>query len=164
MSAEPASGIRLQPKASLFTMFARPAPKHRYSHAFGSTGLPNTVIYATFPLSYWCGCKCRRNRPPESASSQKHRYLRCFGPGLLQNLAIYRPLGGQCSQTQLFTQHLLSHTGPAVNLVETGFQPKASLFTAFWARAAPKHRYLQAFERPVLPTHNTFCKSYEDGA
>ena len=99
-------------------------------------------------------------------SSQKYRYLPCFGPELLQNIAIYRPLGGQCSQTALFTQHLPSHTGLAVSVVETGFQPKVSLFTVFRARAAPKHRYLQAFGRPVLPNsiiYATFALSYWSG-
>ena len=86
-----------------------------------------------------------------SPSSLKYRYLRCFGPGLLQNIAIYMLLGGQCSQTPLFTQHLPSHIGVAVSVVEIRLQPKASLFTLFWARAAPKHRYLPAFGRPVLP-------------
>ena len=37
----------------------------------------------------------------------------------------------------------------AVSVVAIPFQPKVSLFTMFWARAAPKHRYLQAFGRPV---------------
>ena len=99
-------------------------------------------------------------------SRQKYRNLPCFGPELLQNIAIYKPLGGQCSQTALFTQHLLSHTGLAVNLVETGLQPKVSLVIAFWARAAPKHRYLQAFGRPVLPNsiiYATFALSYWSG-
>ena len=86
-----------------------------------------------------------------SGSSPKYRYLPCFGPGLLQNIAIYRLLGGQCSQAPLFTQRLPSHTVLAVSVVETGFQPKVLLFTVFWARAAPKHRYLRAFGRPVLP-------------
>ena len=86
-----------------------------------------------------------------SPSSQKYRYLQCFGPGLLQNIAIYMLLGGQCSQAPLFTQHLPSHTGAAVSVVETGCQPKVSLFTMFWARAAPKHRYLHALGRPLLP-------------
>ena len=51
----------------------------------------------------------------------------------------------------------------AVNLVETGFQPGVLLFTKVWARAAPKHRYLQAFGRPVLPNtiiYATFALSY----
>ena len=97
------------------------------------------------------------------ASNHKYRYLRCFGPGLLQNIAIYTLLGSQCSQTPLFTQHLTSHTGLAVNLVEIRFQPKISLFTVFWARPAPKHRYLQAFGRPVPPNtiiYATFGLSY----
>ena len=98
-----------------------------------------------------------------SASSQKYRYLQCFGPGLLQNIAIYSLLGGQCSQTPLFTQHLPCHTGVAVNLVEIRLQPKVSLFTVSWARAAPKHRYLHAFGRPVLPStiiYAAFALSY----
>ena len=98
-----------------------------------------------------------------SASSQKHRYLHCFGPELLQNIAIYSLLGGQCSQTLSLTQHLPSHTGGAVSVVEIRFQPKASLFTMFWVRAAPKHRYLQTFGRPVLPNtiiYATFALSY----
>ena len=72
--------------------------------------------------------------------------------GLLQNIAVYSLLGGQCSQTPLFTHHLPSHTGGAVNLVAIRLQPKVSLFTVFWARAAPKHRYLHAFGRPLLPS------------
>ena len=98
-----------------------------------------------------------------SGSSPKYRYLQCFGPELLQNIAIYTLLGGQCYQILLFTQHLPSHTGLAVSVVETGLQPKASLFTAFWARAAPKHRYLQPFGRPVLPNsiiYAPFALSY----
>ena len=39
-------------------------------------------------------------------SSQKYCYLRFFGLRLLQNIAIYMLLGGQCSQTPLFTHHL----------------------------------------------------------
>ena len=100
------------------------------------------------------------------ASSQKYRPLQCFMPGLLQSIAIYRLLGGQCSQTPLFTQHLPSHIGVAVNLVEIRGQPKASLFTVFWARAAAKHRYLQAFGRPVLPNtiiYAPFGLSYWSG-
>ena len=99
-------------------------------------------------------------------ASQKNRYLRCFGPELLQNIAIYRLLGGQCSQTALFTQHLPFHTVLAVSVVETGGQPKVSLFTVFWVRAAPKHRYLPAFGRPVLPNsiiYATFALSYWSG-
>ena len=99
----------------------------------------------------------------QSASSQKYRYLQCFGPGLLQNIAIYRLLGGQCSQTPLFTHHLPSHTGGAVSVVAIRLQPKVSLFTVFWARAAPKHRYLQAFGRPLLPNtiiYAPFALSY----
>ena len=98
-----------------------------------------------------------------SGASQKHRYLRCFGPGLLQNIAIYRLLGGQCSQTPLSTHHLPTHTGGAVSVVEIPFMQKALLFTMFWARAAPKHRYLQAFGRPVLPNtviYAPFALSY----
>ena len=97
------------------------------------------------------------------AFSQKYRYLQCFGPGLLQNIAIYKLLGGQCSQTPLFTHHLPSHTGVAVSVVAIRFQPKVSLFTVFWFRAAPKHRYLQAFGRPVLPNtliYAAFALSY----
>ena len=75
-----------QPKVSLFTVFwARAAPKHRYLHAFGRPVLPNTVIYAPFALSYWCGCKCRRD------------------PGPAQSIAIYSVLGQACSKTSLFT-------------------------------------------------------------
>ena len=45
-------------------------------------------------------------------------------------------------------------------------QPKVSLFAVFWARAAPKHRYLLAFGRPVLPNtiiYSTFAISYCSG-
>ena len=87
-----------------------------------------------------------------------------FGLGLLQNIAIYNLLGGQGSQTRLFTHHLSSHTGGAVSVVEIRGQPKASLFTVFWARAVPKYRYLHAFGRPVLPNTiiyaATFALSY----
>ena len=98
-----------------------------------------------------------------SGSSQKYSYLQCFGPGLLQNIVIYVLLGGQCSQTPLFMHHLCSHLGVAVSVVAIRFQPKVSLFTVFWARAAPKHRYLQAFGRPVLPNtiiYASFALSY----
>ena len=96
-------------------------------------------------------------------ASQKYRYLRCFGPELLPNIAIYRLLGGQCSQAPLFTAHLPSHTVLAVSVVEIRLQPKVSLFAVFLARAAPKHRHLPAFGRPVLPTtiiYATFALSY----
>ena len=96
-------------------------------------------------------------------SSQTYRYLQCFGPGLLQNIAICKLLRSRCSQTRSFTQHLLSHTGLAVNLVEIRLQPQVLLFTMFWARAAPKHRYLHAFGRPVLPKQDylrNICLSY----
>ena len=72
-------------------------------------------------------------------------------------------LRGQCSQTPLFTHHLPSHTGEAANLVARSFQPKVSLFTVFWARAASKPRYLQPFGRPVLPNtiiYAQFALSY----
>ncbi len=39
-----------------------------------------------------------------------------------------------------------------INIKDTiDIQPTVSLFTVFWARAAPKHRHLQPFGRPVLP-------------
>ena len=72
-------------------------------------------------------------------------------------------LRGQCFQTPLSTQHVPSHTGGPVSVVETDLQPKASLFTAFWARLALKHRYLHAFGRPVLPNtiiYAAFALSY----
>ena len=122
----------------------------------GSQRSQHTISYETFGLSYGCGCTCRRNPP----------YLQCFGLGLLQNIAIYMLLGGQCSQTPSFTQHLPSHTGVAVSVVGIRGQPKVSLFTTFWARAAPKHRYLHAFEGPVLPNiiiYATFGLSYRCG-
>ena len=78
--------IRLQPKASSFIVFwARVAPKHRYLQPFGRPVLPNTIIYAPFALSYWWGCKCRRD------------------PGPAKSIAIYGVLGQGCSKTSLFT-------------------------------------------------------------
>ena len=148
------------------------SPKYGYLRCFGPGLLQNIAIY------WLLGGQCSQTRlftqhlpshiggavnVVESGASQKYRYLRCFGPGLLQNIAIYMLLGGQCSQTPLFTQHLPSHTGGAVNLVEIRGQPKVSLFTVFWARAASKHRYLHAFGRPVLPNtiiYATFAFSY----
>ena len=93
------SSINLQPNVSLFTMFwARAAPKHRYLHAFGRPGLPNTIIYATFALSYRCGCKCRRDPPPAKSIAiytvlgqgcSKTCYLHSFGRPVLPNTIIY---------------------------------------------------------------------------
>ena len=77
-------------------------------------------------------------------AAPKQRYLLAFG-------------GGQCSQTHIFTQHLAAHSGLAVNLVEIRLQPrfqaKVSLFTTFWARAAPKQRYLLAFGEASAHKH-----------
>ena len=61
-------------------------------------------------------------------------------------------LGGQSSQTLIFMQHVPSHTGVAVNLIEIRFQPKVLLFTdlrpellqniaiyRLWEANAPNH-------------------------
>ena len=122
-------------KTSLFTCFwEASAPKHTLfmQHLASHTGEAVSVVEVRFQPKVFF-------------------YSQCFGPGLLQNIAIYTLLGGQCSQTPLFTHDLASHMGGAVSVVETGCQPKVSLFTVFRARAALKHRYLHAFGRPVLP-------------
>ena len=123
---------------SLFTSFWQAgAPKH-------------AIIYATFAFSYWFGCKPRRDPPPAKSIAT----YGVLGQGCSKTSVFTCFLGGQCFHTQLFTQHLPSHTGAAVSLVEIRLQPKASLFKVFWARVAPKHCYLQASGRPVRPKHN----------
>ena len=92
---------------------------------------------------YWCGCKCRRDPvPAKSIAISIVLGQGCSKPPLFT--FIYILLGGQCSQPLLFIQHLASHTGVAVSVIEIRFQPKVSLFPLFWARAAPKHCYLHA--------------------
>ena len=124
-------------KTSLFTSFwEASAPKHDYLRSI------------CLLILVWLRVLSK------PGASQKHRYTAFWGPALLQNIAICRLLGGQCSQTPLFTAHLPSHAVLAVSVVEIRVQPKVSLVALFWARAAPKHRYLHAFGRPVLPNTN----------
>ena len=87
--------------------WARAAPKHCYLHAVGRPVLPSPIIYAPFALSYWCGYKCRRDPVPAKGIGI---FTMFWARALLRNIATYKLLGGQCSQTLLFTQHLASLT------------------------------------------------------
>ena len=107
-----------QPKVSLVTVFwVRAAPKHRYLQAFGSPVFRNTIIYATFAFSYWCGCKCRRNGLPA------------------KSIAIYRFLGQGCPKTSLFTS-FWEASAPKHHIIY------AALALSYWSTCKPRRNRL----------------------